>query len=273
MKFLFLGTGSAFTVGTDNFQSNMVLISETGKRLLIDCGSDIRWSLYEQGISYVHITDVYISHLHADHVGGLEYLGFSTRYDPNCHRPNLFLSKDLEVLLWDNTLSGGMRMQEGDLATLETFYDVHSIGKCREFEWQGIRFELVKTMHVNSGYGLMPSYGLFFEVNQQRVFLTTDCQFRLDYLSEFYERADIIFQDCETIKPPTPVHAHFQQLKTLPKRIKRKMWLYGYNPGPMPDPQRECFCGFIQKGQIFDFGPTQDKIADNTFNHSTRPAS
>ncbi len=253
MKLLFLGTGSAFTVGADNFQSNMLLTADNGARLLIDCGSDIRWSLHEQGLSYAQITDVYISHLHADHVGGLEYLGFSTRYDPNCQRPNMFLSKDLSASLWDNTLSGGMRMQEGDLATLETFYKICAVGQCREFNWQGIRFELVKTIHVNSGYSLMPSYGLFFEVDQKRVFLTTDCQFRLDYLSEFYERADIIFQDCETAKRPTPVHAHFQQLKRLPKETKQKMWLYGYNPGPMPDPYREFFCGFIHKGQVFDF--------------------
>lgn len=257
MKLLFLGTGSAFTVGADTFQSNMLLISETGEKLLIDCGSDIRWSLHEQGLSFKQITDVYISHLHADHVGGLEYLGFSTRYDPQCPPPNLFLSKDLVDDLWERTLSGGMRMLEGDLATLESFFEVKSVGQSREFEWQGVRFELVRTLHVNSGYSTMPSYGLFFEINHQRIFITTDCQLRLDYLSEFYERADIIFQDCETAKHPTPVHAHFHQLKELPAELKRKMWLYGYNPGPMPDPRREFFRGFVQKGQVFEFPESQ----------------
>jgi ribonuclease BN (tRNA processing enzyme) len=257
MKLLFLGTGSAFTVGTDNFQSNMLLIADSGEQLLIDCGSDIRWSLHSEGYSYRNITDVYISHLHADHVGGLEYLGFTTRYSPNCDRPRLYLSKDLVDDLWDRTLSGGMRMQEGDLATLDTFFEVHSIGQGREFTWQGIRFELVRTIHVNSGFGIMPSYGLFFEVNQTRIFLTTDCQLRLDSLSEYYERADIIFQDCEISKAPTPVHAHYSQLRQLPQGLRNRMWLYGYQPGPRPTAERDGFGGFVERGQVFAFDQGQ----------------
>ncbi|MCM1984586.1 MBL fold metallo-hydrolase [Lyngbya confervoides] len=258
MQLLFLGTGSAFTVGSDNYQSNMLLRTDSGEQLLIDCGSDIRWSLYDQGLSYRDITHVYISHLHADHVGGLEYLGFSSKYDPQCPRPTLILSKSLESDLWERTLSGGMRMLEGDLACLDSFFQVCPVGQSREFTWQGVRFELVQTVHVNSGFGLMPSYGLFFEVDHRRILITTDCQLRLDYLSEFYERADLIFQDCETAKRPTPVHAHYQQLRRLPATIRQKMWLYGYNPGPIPDAAQDGFCGFIQKGQCFDFAHLQD---------------
>lgn len=257
MNLLFLGTGSAFTVGANNFQSNMVLTADSGQRLMIDCGSDIRWSLHEQGLSYADIDQIYISHLHADHVGGLEFMGFSSKYDPQCDRPGLFLSRDLTDDIWDRTLSGGMRMLEGDLATLETFFNVHEVGQSREFDWEGIRFELVRTFHVNSGFGLMPSYGLFFEINQQRVFLTTDCQLRLEHLSEYYERADIIFQDCETARNPTPVHAHYSQLKQLPQSLKQKMWLYGFNPGPLPDAVHDGFNGFIFKGDRFDFSDSR----------------
>ena len=53
----------------------MLLINEQGNKLLIDCGSDIRFSLYAAGFSHLDITDIYISHLHADHAGGLEYIG------------------------------------------------------------------------------------------------------------------------------------------------------------------------------------------------------
>lgn len=42
MKIKFLGSGSAFN--TDNFQSNM-LIEKNGKRLLVDCGADLKMSL------------------------------------------------------------------------------------------------------------------------------------------------------------------------------------------------------------------------------------
>lgn len=253
MKLIFLGAGSAFTVGADNFQSNMLLVSEQGNKLLIDCGSDIRFSLHAAGFSYLDITHIYISHLHADHVGGLEYVGFSTRFDPNCNKPNLYLSKELASELWNNTLSGGMRSIEGDIADLDTFFEVHKIDHYRYFCWEEIQFNLVKATHVNNGYFVTPSYGLFFEVDGIKVFLTTDIQLCLEQSGEFYKRADIIFQDCETSRCPSRVHTNYKDLLTLPKRIRNKMWLYHYQPEPLPDAKKDGFCGFVKRGQTFEF--------------------
>ena len=71
-----LGTGSAFTM--KGKQTNL-LIKRNDKFLLIDCGQDIRWSLQDFDLTFKDIDAVYVSHAHADHIGGLEYLGF-TRY-------------------------------------------------------------------------------------------------------------------------------------------------------------------------------------------------
>lgn len=253
MKLTFLGSGSAFTVGADNFQSNMLLVSEQGNKLLIDCGSDIRFSLNTAGLSYLDITDIYISHLHADHVGGLEHIGFSTKFDPRCNKPILYLSKELASQLWNNTLSGGMRSIEGDVADLDTFFKVNKIEHDNYFfTWEDIQFNLVKTIHVNNGYFITPSYGLFFEVDGIKVFLTTDTQFCVDKIGEFYERADIIFHDCETSKNRSIVHAHYNDLVTLPQKIKNKMWLYHYEAGLLPDANKDGFCGFVKRGQTFE---------------------
>jgi ribonuclease BN (tRNA processing enzyme) len=253
IKLLFLGSGSAFTVGADNFQSNIFLITESGHKLLLDCGSDIRFSLYEADFSYRDVTDIYISHLHSDHVGGLEYIGFTTKFDPRCCTPRLYLSKDLATQVWQNTLSGGMRSLEGDIAELETFFEVHSVDKNGLFTWENITFQLIKVIHVDNGYFVMPSYGLFFEVEGVKVFVTTDTQLCLKEIGEIYKQADIIFQDCETSCFPTPVHAHYNHLLTLPEAIKQKMWLYGYQPGPLPDAKKDGFCGFVKRGQVFEF--------------------
>lgn len=161
MQLLFLGSGSAFTVGGDNYHSNLLLIADNNEKLLIDCGSDIRFSLYEQGFSHQDITDVYISHLHSDHVGGLEYIGLSTKFDPQCSKPNLYLSKDIASEIWEHTLSGGMRSISGDLMTLEDYFQVYPIDYHTSFCWQGIEFDLVKVLHIDNGYYLMPTYGLF----------------------------------------------------------------------------------------------------------------
>jgi ribonuclease BN (tRNA processing enzyme) len=249
----FLGSGSAFTVGADNFHSNMLLINEQNQKLLLDCGSDIRFSLYEAGLSYEDITDIYISHLHADHAGGLEYIGFSTKFNPACNKPNLYLSPDLAEELWDHTLSGGMKYIEGDIASLETFFHVRKLDCNNSFIWDDIAFKLVKVVHVQNRYSIMPSYGLFFRINHQNIFLTTDAQLRLEYLEEFYEKADIIFQDCEISHIPSKIHAHYQELLKLPKKIRNKMWLYHYQPGILPQAKKDGFCGFVKPGQIFDF--------------------
>jgi ribonuclease BN (tRNA processing enzyme) len=46
MKLTFIGVSSAFAVGKNIFQSNMLLESTDGRRLLIDCGSDARHALH-----------------------------------------------------------------------------------------------------------------------------------------------------------------------------------------------------------------------------------
>lgn len=250
---MFLGSGSAFTVGADNFQANMLLINEQGNKLLIDCGTDIRWSLHASGLSYLDITDIYISHIHADHTGGLEYVGFSTKFDPRCSKPKLYVSKDIVSDLWDRSLSGSMRSIEGEIANLDTYFDVQNISKNSFFIWKGIQINTVQSMHIYNGYSTVPSYGLFLEVKKIKVFLTTDTQFCLEQLGNFYNRSDIIFQDCETSPYKSGVHAHYEELLSLPENVKNKMWLYHYQPGKLPDAKQDGFRGFVKRGQVFDF--------------------
>lgn len=252
MKLIFVGTGSAFTVGDGNYQSNMLIVSDTGKILAIDCGTDFRMALYEVGYSYRDIDAVYVSHQHADHIGGLEWLAFSTFFDPKASKPNLY-AKDLLIKdLWDKSLSGGLSSLQDELATLSTYFNVHSI-EGLSFMWDGITFNLFKTQHVACHAHPLPSYGLSFNANGVKVMLTTDVQFVPETLIEHLDDADIIFHDCETAAFKSGVHAHYSELVTLDPKYKRKMWLYHYQPGPLPDASQEQFLGFVKKGQIFDF--------------------
>ena len=252
MKLTFLGSGSAFTVGKKNYQSNMILEID-GYRLLIDCGTDARYSLYEAGLAYGDIDAIYISHLHADHVGGLEWLAFCTYFDPDCKKPTLYIAKNLAKKLWDHVLSGGLSSLEDKEATLSTYFKVVLLEDDAKFTWRGIKFTLVKTFHTISNGKLCPSYGFTATYKTHHLFVTTDTKLCFDQLKKHYLSASVIFHDCETAKVPTGVHAHFNDLKHLDPAIKAKTWLYHHSSGRLPHAKKEGFPGFVKKGQSFTF--------------------
>lgn len=253
-KVTFLGSGSAFTVGDDNFQSNILIEDlRSDKKLLLDCGGDIRFSLHNVGLKMSDITDVYISHPHGDHVGGLEGLAFCTKWIPNRPKINMYISKHFANDLWTNTLSGGLGSIEGEIAEMSTFFNVNAIGVKGRFDWQGINFQLVQVVHIMNGFDIVPSYGLLFKVNGLTVFFTSDTQFAPAQLLKFYDMADVIWHDCETAPFKSGVHAHYDFMKTLDPKFKQKMWLYHYQPGKTQDAVADGFCGFVKCGQEFHF--------------------
>jgi len=254
VKLLFLGTGAAFTIGQGNYQSNMILESNQSNKLLLDCGTDIRFALHDQGLTYHDIDSLYISHIHADHIGGMEWLGFSRKFVGNDERPTLYLTNDLATQLWDNALSGGMRTLDGEIAHLDTYFNVHYLeDEQGYFEWEDGHLDLIKTFHVKNGNKYRPSYGIVLRYQSKKILISMDTQFVLEHFQPIYEQSDLIFHDCETSDRVSGVHATYQELLTLPPDIKAKMWLYDYNDGPLPDAIKDGFRGFVNKGQRFDF--------------------
>ena len=251
MQIQFLGVSSALTVGDGKYQSNMIIKSSSGRHLLIDCGSDIRHSLNALGYKHTDLDAVYISHLHGDHVGGMEWLGFSKFFIEKKRIP-LFISPDQSKPLWDNVLSGGMSTLEEQNSSLDTFFEVMPLANL-EFEWEGISFKLIKVVHNYSNHKLLPSYGLFIDSGTSKVFISTDTRFIPELLNMVYEQADVIFQDCEISTFHSHQHAHYNQLKTLDSSIKNKMWLYDYNDIELPDAKHDGFNGFVKRGQTFKF--------------------
>lgn len=253
IKLIFLGSGSASVVGCDNYQSNMVF-ETNDKRLLIDCGTDIRFSLFDQGLSHQAVQAVFLSHLHSDHVGGVEWLAFKSKFESaTSKKPDLFISKTMVDALWNNVLSGGLSSLQGVDASLSTYFDVHAISEdSRQFQWEGMKFNLIKTLHCMSGSEAMPSYGIFVNTGKQKVLITGDTQFSPETFKKYYQEADIIFHDTETSSHTTGVHARYEDLCTLPAEIKKKMWLYHCN-GEMQRAKADDFLGFVKKGQEFIF--------------------
>lgn len=265
MRFYFLGTGAAFTVAEDNFQSNAILQDDGGRCLLIDCGTDVRRALRAAGLSRHDLAGAYVSHLHGDHIGGLEWLGFSTYFDPDAGRLPLFVPEPLVTPLWHDTLKGGMGALDHGPARLEDYFDVRPVPSGRHFVFGGTRIDLVPVDHIRCGLSTMASYGLMIEAPAGPVLFTSDCLFQPDTLMPYYDRARLIFHDCDTGPTPGGVHAHFQQLSTLPEAVRAKMWLYHHADGPLPDACAAGFAGFARPHQVFEFGtgtaPTESVLS------------
>ncbi|HEY9070435.1 MAG TPA: MBL fold metallo-hydrolase [Candidatus Ozemobacteraceae bacterium] len=255
----FIGVGSAFTT-REYYQSNALIIAPSGRKLLIDCGSQAQFALEELGINNGNvgseIDGVYISHLHADHVGSLEWLALVTYFNPAFPRPRLFAVPTLLRELWQKSLRGGLETLEGKIANLTDFFDCHPVRINSCFHWEGLRFTPFQTVHVVSGMKIQHSYGLIISepAAKQRVLFTTDTQFAPYQMRKLYDSADLIFHDCETALFKSGVHAHYDDLRSLPDPIRRKMWLYHYQPSPRQKPVDDGFLGFVAKGQEFTVG-------------------
>lgn len=258
MKMKFLGSGSGLGSPKVNFQSNVAIYSDALDSYLgIDCGTTFQMAIEEAGISVMKFDAFYITHLHADHIGGMEWVGFVRYFSANpfgSNRPKLFGNTEILDNLWRHSLSGGMESLQGHRNRLSSYYDTYPIHPNGKFQWGGLDFDLVQTVHVVDNRRIKPSFGLMFVMNGKRIFYTGDTQFNPNQIWAYYRQADVIFQDCELMKYPESVHAQYHELCTLPEEFRKKMWLYHYGGATLPDDWEEKgFLGFVKKGQEFEF--------------------
>ncbi len=85
MTIKFLGSGSAWVLAEENYQSNILItknVDGEDKNFLYDAGSTISESLNAQDLKVQDIDSLYISHLHSDHSGGVEDIAFKTYFQP-----------------------------------------------------------------------------------------------------------------------------------------------------------------------------------------------
>ena len=248
LKIKVVGCGTA--VSDDLFNTSFYLTSDSGKTMLFDCGYNIPRALKHHQLPLPDA--IYISHLHADHVGGLERMAFGT-YDW-ARRPlrgfdgqiKLCGNEQLLKDLWEKSLRGGMESMEGFQATLDTYFAVCSIKPNDSFMFDDNICTPIQQVHIMSGNIIVPSFGLMIETTQHRkVYFVGDSQFDSPKQSKiYYNQADIIFQDCECFVDPATkklffssgVHASYGELAgwesanctQLSAEIKSKMLLCHY---------------------------------------------
>lgn len=284
MKVTVIGSGTAFSLATRKNANQCFLFEENGRRMLFDCGRTTPEQLDKiAGMTFKDINDIYISHAHSDHIGGLEFAALM-RYDWKNHPRNwsdsqyaikLYANSGLMTELWNYSLRGGLSTFEGFVAQMGTCFEPVRIPDSKAFEWEGWSMLPIQQVHIMSGSSISFAFGLLIKKEGHKtLYCVADSQHCSPRQMEmYYKEADIIFQDCECAPFPTNVHANYKQLAGYPEAnspdlgsvIRSKMWLSHFQDFVLDSKdgmggdldwfklaKDDGFAGFLMPGQTFE---------------------
>lgn len=246
MNLTFLGASNMLSSG---FNSNMILdVGE--KSLLIDCGMDIKRSLLNAKRKVEEIDSIYISHLHSDHCGGLEYIAWYS-YFVSKKKIHLFIHYSLTSDLW-SMLSPSLSTIFGNgTKTIDDYFVVHEVSAMFTFYKNDFFIRPVK--HINNVDGNVYSYAIecYGNINgKSKFFISTDTA------EVCSPNSNLIFHDVDFCYSPQDAHVCYDFLRSLPIEMRNKMWLYHYNESLYDDVfdtvKKDGFAGLVRTGQVFE---------------------
>jgi len=224
-----LGVGDAFST---RHHGSSFLLSEAGCILAVDCPADYRKALQDASaaggrqISAGDIGHMLITHVHGDHMNGLEGLALY-KYNFEKKRLRLALAPEVRSVIWDQRLSAGigLRWDNGSIRTLgfEDFFEHLPLGWDKENEIGPFRVRLRRTRHM------VPASALLVQAGGRSFGYSCDTVFDPE-LIRFLEPADLIFHEVGTGAP----HTSYAELAGLPESLRRKMRLIHYPDGFAP---------------------------------------
>ncbi len=213
-KLTLLGIGNSEAL---KFWNTNCLVEGDGKKILLDCGFTIKYALRDVGLALRDIDAVYISHVHGDHVFGLERIAYEFRYTYQ-KSALLFIEPELESVIWDHCLKGSMGSSNTPAQGLRDWFEVRII-QDHQFEYAGCHFKTFPTPHTPG----KASYGVIIN---NRVVFTSDTNV-IPWLAE--HDFQCVIHDCD-LSNTNPVHANLCDIVTrYPQALLEKLVLVHFD--------------------------------------------
>ena len=242
LRLVSTGSGDAFSAR--HYGSSAVALGPQGP-VLIDCPDPIHRALLESsarsgiGLDASSILDVIITHLHGDHVNGLEAFGFThwllRRKDPSRPRPRVHAAAPVMDRLWERLAPS---MDQGRTVTIEEYFEPRLLVPGTAAAIAGLEVDCRITTHM------IPTIGLRVRHGDASIGWSGDTGFEpahIDWLAE----CDVIVHETS----PPPFHTPVSDLLALPEQVRRKIRLVH---APDDFDAASCPLPLVQEGDVID---------------------
>ncbi len=235
LRLLPLGVGNAFSAVS---YSTCLALEADGCWLLIDCPHPIRKMMREAAaaagveLDAAAVHAIVLTHLHADHVSGLEGLAFYSRFLLD-RKLRLLAHPSVSEHLWSGHLAASMQRatQAPGQAEIESrfddYFELHDVPEQRSISSGPFMISIHPATHS------LPTTAIFVEAAGRKFGYSADTAYD-PRLIEWLSRADLIVHEANGGFPHTP----YQQLAELPGELRKKMLVVHYPDGFDP-PGRE----------------------------------
>lgn len=241
-ELLIIGTGHSESIYRNNASA---LIRNNQGNLLIDCGHTAKQALHEHGMTIGEIDSIFITHVHGDHVFGLERFAYESKFKHN-KKIDLIFKVELYEELWEQTLKGSLgKIGEGS-ATFSDFFNL-IILEGDVFTANGLDYNVFPVTHTPG----KPAYGINIS---ESVLYTGDTTAIPDTLSS--KQFHYCIHDA-TLSEFNPVHATpDSMIESYPESLRKKIILTSYDDSwpQWEDSINKHFIGLARQGTriVFD---------------------
>jgi ribonuclease BN (tRNA processing enzyme) len=220
LELLPLGVGDAFSAV--HYSSSYALRAD-GRWLLVDCPHPIRKMMREASVRSEVALDiddvaaVVLTHLHADHVSGVEDLGFFS-YFVLGRRARIAVHPQVATRLWEGHLAAGMewlRAPDGTRTekTLDDYFELVPLDETRPVQIGQFQIECRRTRHH------VPTTALRVRAAGRAIGFSADTTFDPDLIA-WLAAADLVVHETGF-----GIHTPLDRLAELPEETRSRMRL------------------------------------------------